>query len=479
MGKDITNEEVLGQVRAELGAFGEKTVERMKANEAKVEELFSKIEKLSGAIGDQVRAKYFGALSQGKPLIMEADETVEAFVERLKGGVGGKRDQRGLAAARMLHALGATIAQGKPATFDSAIDIARGWDDDTLAGNLEDSRDKRAKLSSNDPLVRARAERSLSTQVLGNGAGFVQPELYQEIIDVLIAKAVVRSLGAKSLPMPGGTLDMAYMQSAATASYVGEAAGANASQPVEGRLQLARKIMQVVVALTKELFRESSFDVTALIRSHMVRVMAAREDLAFLRGDGSANTPKGITYWAGLSSAGGAAHSYNRTLATGAVTVDTITSDALKAMNLLESSNIPMTSCGWVMSPRDFYGLVSKRNATTQMPIWPELLAGTWYGYPVRRSTQIPKTLTGDGAGTGTGNKSEVYFSDFDSLVIAETKSLEINAYDGGAYVDPTGNLRSGITNREIVLAGDLSHDFGSMYRGDDCVVINSVDWGA
>jgi HK97 family phage major capsid protein len=279
--------------------------------------------------------------------------------------------------------------------------------------------------------------------------------------------------------MPNGILDMPFIQNSATASYIGEGTGVNASQPTEGRLQLVRKTMQAVVAITKELLRESSYEVDAFILMHIARIIGVREDLAFMRGDGTAGTPRGITFWAAQSSNGGSSHSFNRTLNGSTVPdVNTITADALKAMNLVESSNVPMAKPGWIMSPRDFYGLVKLRNSTTQMPIWPELLAGTWYGVPLKRSTQLPKTLAGDASGTGTGNKAEVLFADFDSLLIAESKSLELQAFDGGAYVNSGGTMQSGITNREVVITGDLGHDFGSMYRGDDCVAITSIDWG-
>lgn len=479
MAGDAVGTDILKQVKDELGAFGAKQVERMKANEAKVEELFVQLQKLSGSLGERARAKYFGALAAGKPEIMEAGESIEAFIERLQTSqVSFKNQRKGLKAARMFHALGAAVAMGRQATFENAIDVARSWEDTELAGLFEESRDLRAKLGSSDKNERARAQRSLSTTTVGAGAGFVQPELAQEIIDILLPLAVVRSMGCRTLPMSSGILDMPYIQNAATASYVGEGTGVNASQPVEGRLQFVRKTMQAVVAITKELLRESSYEVDAFILAQIARVIGVREDLAFMRGDGTAGTPRGITFWAAQSSNGGGAHSFARSLVGGVPTVDSITKDALQALNRLESSNIPMRSPGWIISPRDFYGLVKLRNSTTQMPIWPELLAGSWYGIDMKRSVQLPTTLAGDGLGTGTGNKAELLCADFDSLVIAETKSLELQAFDGGAYKDSTGTLQSGITNREVVITGDLGHDFGSMYRGDDCVAITSIDWG-
>lgn len=473
------NNSVIAEVKEELGAFGKDIAERMEKQNEKVRELDAKLAALTGTAGARVRSRYAAALASGRPETMNADETVEQFLERLSAKTGGRKDARGLRAVRMMRALARSVATTGNASLDGAIAVAKSWDDDEIAGLLEESRDLQRGLGASDKLTRERAQRALGTTTLGSGAGFVQPELASEIIDFLHPLAVVRSSGVSSLPLSSGQLSMPFISSAATASYVGENTGPNATQPGEGRLNLSRKILAAIVAMSKELLAEASYSVDEYLRMHLARVLAAREDLAFIRGDGTADTPRGMRYWAGLSSGGGSAHVFNRTLASSAVTVDTITADALKAMRLVEDSNVPMVNAGWILPVREVYGLMSKRNATTQMEIWPELRAGTWYGYPLKKSTQIPKNLAGDAAGTGTGNKSEVYFAAFAHLVIAESEGLEINAFDGGAYKDSSGNLQSGITNREVVIQATAKHDFGATYRGDEVCVIESVDWGA
>ena len=470
---------VIEQVKEELGAFGKDIAERMERQNEKVRELDAKLAQLGGNAGARVRSRYAAALAAGRPELMNADETVEQFTERMAAKTGGRKDPRGLRAVRMMRALARSVALNGNASLDGAIQVAKSWDDDETAGLLEEARDLQRGLGASDKLTRERAQRALGTTTLGSGAGFVQPELASEIVDFLHPMAVVRSSGVSTLPLSSGQLSMPYINTAATASYVGENSGPNATEPKEGRLNLSRKILAAIVPASKELLAESSYSVDEFLRMHLARVLAAREDLAFIRGDGTADTPRGMKYWAGLSSGGGSAHVFNRTLATGAVTIDTITADALKAMRLVEDSNVPMVNAGWILPVREVYGLMSKRNATTQMEIWPELRSGTWYGFPFKKTTQIPKNLAGDASGTGTGNKSEVYFAAFSHLVIAESEGLEINAFDGGAYKDSSGNVQSGITNREVVIQATAKHDFGATFRGDEVCCIESVDWGA
>lgn len=472
-------EEILAAVRGELGEHGKQIAERMTADAEKIKALDAAVAALKGEVGEKFKGRYQAALAGGTPETMDLGESVDAFLERkLRGESGhGKMSRTQLLAVRQIRALAAAVAVGQQGNAENALAIARGWDDKALAGALEETRDLVRAMHGSDRVEAARAQRALGTVTLGSGASLVAPQYASAIIDVVHPMAVVRSLGATVLPLSTGTLSLPFLSAAVTASYQGESVGPNESSPTDGRLNLARKILTAVVAMSKELLRESSYKVDEFIMMHLARAFAAREDLAFIRGDGTQSTPLGLSYWAGLSSAGGGAHSFVRTLDT-VPTVATITSDLIKAIRLVENSNVPMLKCGWILPVRDAWGLISKRNSTTQMEVFPEMRAGNLYGFPFKKSSQIPITLTGDGAGTGTVNKSEVYFADFSSCVIAEQDSLEINAYDGGAYANSSGTVVSGITNREVVIAAAAHHDFGCLFRGAEVAQITSVDWG-
>lgn len=494
-------DEILAAVRSELGEHGKKIAESMKADAEKIAQLEAALKALTGEAGERFKGRYAQALADGKPLVMNYGEDVDHFLERgveragevvsyiqTDDGItvpvlrqGNRRNVRRekLMGARMIRAMAAAVATGARGDHDDAIRIAQAWEDKALQGALEATRDQVRALHGTDKVARERAQRALGTVALGSGASLIAPQYAAQIIDYLHPIAVVRSLGAQVLPLSAGTLSMPFFSSAVTASYQAEHEGPNEGSPADGRLNFARKILTAIVAMSKELLRESSYSVDDFLMRHIAQAMAAREDLAFIRGDGTQNTPLGLSYFAGLSSGGGDAHAFNRTLDTGAVTVQTITNDAVKAMRVVEESKVPMARPGWIFSTRDAYGLMAKRNSTTQASIWPELLAGNFYGHAFKKTPQIPKTLTGDGAGTGTVNKSEVYFADFGSCAIAEQESIEINAYDGGAYKNSSGTVVSGISNREVVIAAAAAHDFGCLYRGDEVAKIQSVDWGA
>lgn len=499
---------VLEEVKAELGKFGAQIAEDMKKANERVAELDKKISALpTGGTTGAFRSAWEDGLRSGKPLIAPAGVGVDEVIERgrehiarisgveyveLGSGVrlpvmrslprrrGREYDPRALMGVRVLRSIAAgLLRKNGQATVADALKLARSWNDKDLERVLEETADLTEKLTSGNEQERSHAQRALGTVAMGSGASFITPEYAGSIIDYTHAKSVVLASGVSYLPMPSGQLGMPFLDSAISVSMVGEHVGVNESSPQDRRLNLARKIMQAIMALSKELVAESSYDVDAWAFEHIAAAMGAFKDLKLLRGDGTQDGIRGMLYWAEQSSAGGEAHSFNRTLETGAVTFATIAADANKAMRVVADSNVPESSPGWIMSNRELFGLMSKKSPTTGYDIWPELRGGTFYGRPVKSTSQIPKNLAGDGAGTGTGNKSDIYYAQFGNLIHATTKSIEINAFDGGSYKDANGVIQSGITNREVVLAADEHFDFADGYRGASIAAIRSVDWGA
>jgi len=499
-------QQILAAVRAELGAHGERVADQIAQSNERVAELDAKIAALpaTGTAGE-LRDEWFDRLHGGRPMIAPAEIPIEEVIEQGRASRGvetieingmrvpimrhlprdaeriGLDDVRGLRAVRMMRALACSAGSSGRVDFEVAIRTALNWGDRHTAERLEGTRDAMNALNSGDKNEREMAARALGTAVLGSGGALVGPTDAGPLLDFLHPMAVVRALGASVLPMPSGTMSTPYLDTGSTASYVGENSGANESSPTDALLVFTRKILQGVIAISKELARESSYAVDIFLRRHLAARMAAREDLAFIRGDGTAHTPRGMKYWAeqigAAESATGEAHSFDRT-ESGAPDVFEITATALKAMRLPIDENVPADRPGWIMKPRTAFGLMSKRGATSEQEVFPEVRGGTFYGAPYRMSTQIPQNLAGDAAGNGTGNKTELYYAHFGSLAIAESMALEVEAYDGGAYKDSSGNIASGITNREVVIAAAQGHDFGALYRGKEVVIVTSIDWG-
>lgn len=318
--------------------------------------------------------------------------------------------------------------------------------------------------------------RALGTGV-GSGGGFlVPPEMSAEVIELLRPASTVMALEPTIIPMPNGNISIPRITGGASANYVGENQPAQASQQTFGMVQLSAKKLVTLVPISNDMLKYPSVSVDGIVRDDMVRTIAMRADLAFLRGDGTQGGPRGLRSFAAAPSLSGA----NVIAASAAVNLQTITSDAGRLELALESANIGMRKPGWVMSPRTKTYLMNLRDGLGNLVYSAEMSRGMWRGKPFRITTQIPNNLAGimpDGT-TTTTDASELYLADFAEVLIGEAYGLELEVFNGGTYVDAGGALQSGISNDQTVMRAIVQHDLG-MRQEAAAAVLTGVRWGA
>ena len=351
-------------------------------------------------------------------------------------------DTRGLALARYVRALAA--AKGDPS---GAAALVKSWLDKT-------------KSELDEYISKALSETSFE-----GGGALVPDQFVADLIPLLRDRAVVRAMGATVLPMNSGSMTLPRQTAGATAYYVGELQNVMPSQPAFGQIQLSAKKLRALVPVSNDLLRDAALNADMIVRDDMVTVMALREDLAFLRGDGTQNQPRGIRYSVNSG------HVFARTKAGATVTLDEVTADLARCVRLLEEASIPMIRPGWIMTPRTKWFLMTLRDGNGNLVFAPEMRQGTLMGFPFRATSQIPNTL---GAGT---NESEIYFGDFAQFVIGENTQLLIDVWPGGAYFDGT-QVVSGISTDQTVIAATARHDC-ALRHDKAFAIITAVDWGA
>lgn len=290
------------------------------------------------------------------------------------------------------------------------------------------------------------ANQEQSTNVKG---GFlVAPAYSSDFIDLLRPRVVVRSLGARSIPMPEGNLTMRKKTRGTSAGYVGERTPAPVTDLEIGQMSMSAKTLRALVPITNQLIRRASMGVVQMVRDDLLEGVAVKEDAIFIRSVGDDQTPKGI---AALMPAG------NKLAITAGASLVTVTADLKRVRLKVINANVPMINCGWIMSPRSKMFLETLRDGNGNLA-FPEVGSkGTLYGYPIGMTTQVPDNL---GAG---GNESEIYFGDFSQLLIGDTESVTIASSDTAAY-DDNGTIRSAFSNDETVVRLIEEHDTGTRY---------------
>ena len=301
--------------------------------------------------------------------------------------------------------------------------------------------------------------RAMSVSSLTAGGALIPPELSGEIVELLYAKTVALALGARTIEFTS-SINMGKMNSGATVYYVGEGANVTPSQPAFGELRLTGKKAAAIVPVTNELLRNPSVGADTIIRDDLLQAMALRRDLSALRGTGETNQPKGVTRWINSSNV------FN---STGTTTAQKV-ADLVKAVRLVDESNVPLDSGGWALSPRSKWALFATLDANSNFVFAAQLAMGMLLGFPNRTTTQIPNNL-------GGGTDSEVYFGAWNDLVMGFDKATptQVEAFPNGTFFDGSA-LVSGISSDQTPIRMLEGHDV--ILRHDNTFArIDAVAW--
>ena len=297
----------------------------------------------------------------------------------------------------------------------------------------------------------------------GSEGGFLVPTvLSSEIIEILRATAVVMAAGPRILPMPQGNITIPAGATGSTATYGAENADIVATEPTFREVVLQAKKLSAIVPMTNELINDASGNVDAFVRDDLVTAMAERSDLAFLRGDGTANTPVGFLNLVNVA---------NSNAANATVNLQNVTFDLGIAELGLLNNNVPLEGSVWFMAPRTMIFLRDLRDGNGNLA-FPSMSnePPTLRSKRVFSTSQIPINL---GGGT---DESEVYLVNMRHVLLGETGDMEIDTSQEASYFDGA-NLQSAFSKDLTLIRTKWRHDID--IRQIFCLsLITAVTWG-
>lgn len=401
---------------------------------------------ISEAVNEAVRKQY-EKLTAEAPWVAAMKESKEST---FKGEI---KREKGEAAGRFIRALVKCNLDKKPAEAKYIQEQLRAWGDSDIAEIVEKDADKRKAMA--------------ATQNLDGG--FLVPEQFsQDVIELLRPQSVVRSLVGRTIPMPVGSINIPKITDGSTAYYIGENTNATKSQLKTGNVKLTWKKLVALVPLSNDLVRFSSPGADAIVRTDMVRAIAQRENQAFLRDDGTNAGPKGLRYWAKSENV--------IDVSNPTFSIQTVATDLGRCVLQLINNYVPLSRPGWLFAPRTWNYLRMLQTTTGAFIYQAEMNNGLLLGYPYRWSPQIPVNLTDHGrTATGGTAETEIYFADFDDVMIGEATNLKVEASQEASYMD--GNtLVSAFSLDQTVVRAITEHDFG-VRRDVSVCVMNGVTW--
>ncbi|WP_238594989.1 phage major capsid protein [Citrobacter freundii] len=155
-------------------------------------------------------------------------------------------------------------------------------------GNVQDAA-KFAAEELNDPSV------SMAINTAAASGGVLIPQnLHSEVIELLRDRTIVRKLGARSIPLPNGNMALPRLAGGATASYTGEGKDAKVSEARFDDVKLTAKTMIAMVPISNQLIGRAGYNVEQLVLQDILTAISVREDKAFMRDDGTGDTPVGM-----------------------------------------------------------------------------------------------------------------------------------------------------------------------------------------
>lgn len=361
-------------------------------------------------------------------------------------------------------------------------------------GNVYNARQAAKDLyGENHPVTKA-----LLAGVGASGGFIVPPDYVAEIIELLRPAAVVRSANPRMMSMPRGTLTLPAQTQAATASYSGETSAITQSQQQLGQIVATYKKLTALVPVTNDLMRYADPAADAFVRDDLVKVIALREDLAFLLGDGTADAPRGFTSFANQFAlqvgtgtqaapvAGGIAGNWlstaNSTAAVGGnfinsngtYTLTTVAQELGGLVNKLDAANVPDFRRRWFMNPRSWNYLNNVQNSLGLYVYRDELSKGTLLGYPFSKSTQIPTNIW-DATGTNK-DCSFVMLVEMTDALLLDSMMLELAVSREGSYVNSVGATVSAFQADQTLIRAIAEHDF-QMRHVASIAVAEFVRW--
>ena len=388
--------------------------------------------------------------------VRQGGPKVEARVKRDPDA--GLKEKRGVKAARyvlgVLHARFNHVGMKEASEF-----IARRFGDDDVAYALTPEGQKKELIT-----------RALNGTVTGEGGALIPQDFMADLIDLLRANTVVRGSGPMEVGMPMGNLTIPRLAGGATASYQNELDDIAISQERFDDVNFTARKLTAMVPVSNDLIRRAPIGVEEIVRDDLVQTIARREDLAFLRGDGTDKGPVGMR---------------SLCLPANVITVapmpatpapgdqlTAILAGASAAILQLQNGMSRMIRPTWIMAPSIARFIATARDQVGGFYFKDELQNMTFEGYPVRVTQQIPTNLV-----ISTYTKvTEIYFVDMADFVIADTYNVVVDASDVAAYNDGV-SMVSAFQRDQSLFRVIAEHDC-NMRHLQSLVVLRVQDWG-
>ena len=271
--------------------------------------------------------------------------------------------------------------------------------------------------------------------------GYLVPEVYaSEIIPLLRDKAIVLKLGASTLPMDRGNLNLPKMTSGVSASYVGELRKAKASKAKFGNVRLSSKKLMCKVIISNDLIRSNAYGADQTILNDATTAMALAMDRAAFLGKGTEFEPMGL---------------FNMDIPTVELNAAPNEGTTGKLLAKLLQNNADTSKLGWAINGFAWEAFYNVVQAASGLYLYRDQMdAGKLNGHEFAMSNQIPVSAA-------SGRPTDIVLGNWSEFMIGRQGSMESEMFREGSITDENGETVSAVDQDCTILRIIDLHDFG------------------
>lgn len=268
----------------------------------------------------------------------------------------------------------------------------------------------------------------------GNQGGNTIATELKDFVDILRAKLILPSLGARFITGLEGNFSIMKKTGASAAQWAGENDESDESEITTGVIPMTPKRLTTFVDVSRQLLIQSSIAVEQMIREDLATGSALALQIAAINGSGSGFQPKGVLQYAGVLAhalgTNGAALTY---------------ADIVKLETLIATADADVEALAYLINPatRGKLKTTSKAGSEAVFVMGED---NRLNGYNTAVTTQVPGNLT---KGTGT-NLSALIFGNWSDLVIGQWGGLDL-------FANPYTKSKNGIVEMQVTSFNDIA----------------------
>jgi HK97 family phage major capsid protein len=237
-----------------------------------------------------------------------------------------------------------------------------------------------------------------------------------DFIAALTERAVIRGSGARVVSNPSGVLEMPGTDGSTSAAYIGEGEPAELSTMTFKKNLLISRKLAGKVAWTWESLNRPAYDLFDIVLNNLLNEMALKEDLAFLRSDGSDGEPVGIFHQIAAANrvncqSGWAAADAN-------VRIEKAETDRSAMEGKLRDAFLRDDGTATWFMPSLPWRWLDRARTTLGAKGFPETAQGKWGSSPVKTTSLLRSNLG------GSGILSEMLYVQMSEVLIADESNV-------------------------------------------------------